>query len=804
MMTDCECCGTATLNQGELFNRKQKKYKKTNNTGCLEKMNYYKLINEPLREGFAVKSSALASTMASSSAIAKKTSISSSSIPLSSTRASASASAKVSTSAKATGFAYSSKPASASANSISLLGSDVAQSYLAQLQILDTQFNSLVEQYNTAQASFNSTTDTYISNEKTKNPYLGTNITLNTNNSYYITGKGVAKMYDTSTTSADTMGNNGCPATSKSINASALPSQVSSGTAMVSGQSCGNEGQNVYVSSVVANPTASYIGCYQDSTSAPAMTPINDNAQIYNYQTCMQSALDNGSTYFGLQNADSTTGVSECMVSTNISTAEQYGKATSNCPTGTDNNIYGGTNINAVYKTPEAIYVDTFVDNPDRSMTSVNNGSQTFTYSTCQQAAIDANNKFFGLQAFNASTQKAQCFIGNNYDTVSSYGSANANKTIKGKDGKSYGGKWANAVYQITNMDGNYLGCYQDNATSPAMTAINGGSNTYSFDTCQQEAINGNNKYFALQGGTDGTSQCFVSNQLSSVKQYGISRPCSKLADGNVYGNASVNAIYQLDQIGTVADVGKVGYVDENTLLSEYPSSMLAPGSVYNKIANYDSPGNDISGNPIQNSSVQNCTASCNANSSCVGFAFDTSTNNCSLKTNGAYPKGQRVPNNTTNYFVRQPAVKNSNSCSKIVSNVDSLQWANYPASGSSMTPTTSCGYGQDVQQTQATLSDLETQIQATTSQILDIISKMESQNTSVNQSITTTNTSLDKYIAKYKQIGSKITQNNAPTQNIIVQDSDIYVLQENYNYMFWSILAIVSIIIAMNLSRPN
>ena len=800
MMTDCEDCGTATLNQGEMFNRKQKKYKKTNNTGCLENINYYQLIN---REGFAVKSSALASTMASSSVASS--SVPSSSVPSSKAKSSSSSSipASMSTSEKASSFAYSSKPASATATSISPLGSDVTQSYLAQLQTLDTQFNSLVEQYNTAQASFNSTTNTYISNERTKNPYLGTNITLNTNNSYYITGKGIAKMFDSSTTLAGTMGNNGCPAASKTINSSALPSQVSSGTAMVSGQSCGNEGQNVYVSSVVANPTASYIGCYQDSTASPAMTPVNDNAQIYNYQTCMQSALDSGSTYFGLQNADSTTGLSECMVSTNTSTAEQYGKATSNCPTGTDNNIYGATNINAVYKTPEAIYVDTFVDKPDRAMTSVNNGSQTFTNATCQQAAIDANNQFFGLQSFNASTQKAQCFIGNDYDAVSTYGTANANKTIKGKDGKSYGGKWANAVYQITNMDGNYLGCYKDDATSPAMNAVNGGSNTYSFDTCQQEAINSNKKYFALQGGTVGTSQCFVSNQLSSVKQYGLSRPCSKQADGNVYGNASVNAIYQLDQIGNVADVGKVGYVDENTLLSEYPSSMLEPGTVYNKIANYDSPGNDIAGNPIQDSTVQSCTTSCNANSSCGGFAFDNSTNNCWLKNSTTTPS-QRVPNTTTNYYVRQPAVKNANSCSKVVSNVDSLQWTNDPVSGSAMTPTTSCGYGLDVQQTQTTLSDLETQIQATTAQILDIISKMESQNTSVNQSITTTNTSLDKYIAKYKQIGSQITQDNAPTQNIIMQDSDVYVLQENYSYMFWSILAIVSIIIAMNLSRPS
>jgi hypothetical protein len=62
----------------------------------------------------------------------------------------------------------------------------------------------------------------------------------------------------------------------------------------------------------------------------------------------------------------------------------------------------------------------------------------------------------------------------------------------------------------------------------------------------------------------------------------------------------------------------------------------------------------------------------------------------------------------------------------------------------------------------------------------------------------------LDDYIKKYKNIASQIVQNDIPTQKIIVEDSDVYVLQENYSYMFWSILAIISVIVAMNLSRKT
>jgi len=801
--SDCESCDTATLNHGSEFNEQQKKYKKKANTGCLENINYYKLINEPLREGFTVaSSSSIPSSMASSSAVSSVKSAVASASP----DTSGISSAKVSASAKASSssFPYSTMPASSTTNSPSLLGSNVARSYLGELQVLDTQFNSLVEQYNTTKNSLITTTQSYISKASAKNPYLGTNITTNNGKSYYITEKGVAKMYDSTSSLDETMNNHGCPGSSKALNITELPSDISSGTAMVSGQSCGNEGKNVYVSSVVSKPTTTYVGCYTDSASNPAMTAVNNGAQIYNYNTCMQAAIDKGSSYFALQNADSTNGTATCMISSDIGTAQQYGVASSNCPTGSDNYVYGGTNINAVYKTPDAVYVDTFIDNPNRAMTSVSNGSRTFTYDTCKQAAIDANQQFFGLQNLNENTQKAQCFIGNDYSTVSKYGSARKGKTIKGKDRKKYGGGWANAVYQITTTDGNYIGCYKDDPTKPAMEVVNGGANTYSFSSCQQEAITLGKSYFGLQGGTAGSSQCFVSNNLTEVKQYGLSLPCSKQADQTIAGNANVNAIYQLNQVGNPIDMGKIGYVDENTLLSEYPSSMLTPGTTYNKISNYDSPGNDLDGNPLQNSSVSDCTTSCNNSSSCVGFAFDNATNNCWLKNSNAYPKGERVPNPTTDYYVRQLNINNANSCSKTVSNVDSLQWEKYPKKSSKMTPKTPCGYGSNVEDTQVKLSTLEKQIQNITSKIVGVIEKIEDQNINVNQNISTTDTTLDDYIKKYKNIASQIVQNDIPTQKIIVEDSDVYVLQENYSYMFWSILAIISVIVAMNLSRKT
>lgn len=45
------------------------------------------------------------------------------------------------------------------------------------------------------------------------------------------------------------------------------------GTPMQSGQSCGNEGTNVYVNSILSsNVEPTYSGCYTDNSSAPSMT----------------------------------------------------------------------------------------------------------------------------------------------------------------------------------------------------------------------------------------------------------------------------------------------------------------------------------------------------------------------------------------------------------------------------------------------------------------------------------------------------------------------------------------------------
>lgn len=345
-------------------------------------------------------------------------------------------------------------------------------------------------------------------------------------------------------------------------------------------------GKNVFVNSIVTNPTSKYIGAYADNASTPAMTKLTTSSAGYTFADCQQAALAAGKQIFGLQNADTTSQTGTCSTSDTLSQAEKYGVAGPNCSQKSDGYIYGGGSTNALYKTPSAKYIGTYVDSPDRAMTLVNGGSQTYSYQTCMQEAIQSGSDFFGLQdILGAGPGSAQCAISNSWTTASQYGTT-TNFTVA-SDGHQYGGGWANSIYETLGVS-QYQGCYKDLAPNRTMESLNGGASTYDFAQCQTAAINGNYGYFALQAGGPGTAQCFLSNSLTESTQYGVSTPTTTLNDGNAYGNTLVNAVYQLNSMGNLANMGKLGNVNNDGLLSAYPASMINTTNGVPSIVNSD------------------------------------------------------------------------------------------------------------------------------------------------------------------------------------------------------------------------
>jgi len=333
-------------------------------------------------------------------------------------------------------------------------------------------------------------------------------------------------------------------------------------------------GKNVFVNAIVSNPSSDFVGAYVDNASAPAMTKLTKNVAGYTFADCQQAALSSGTQYFGLSQANATTQKATCSTSNSLSNIEKYGVAGANCIQGTDKNLYGGDLTNAIYQTPDAQFVGNYGDNPNRAMpTFANNGSRTYTYETCKKAAIDGGFKLFGLQWYSGGNNGyAQCALSNDFTAATQYGQSGS-QSVNG-EGQTVGGNWANAIYAVQSK-GTYIGCYNDNAESAAMTPVNNGSATFSVDTCQQYAIQNGYKYYGLQGGNAGSSKCFVSNSLQASQKYGESTPTSSFTDGKKYGNNLVNSVYKIAAMGFPEYMGKVGHVNNDGSLSEYPSSMI-------------------------------------------------------------------------------------------------------------------------------------------------------------------------------------------------------------------------------------
>jgi len=289
------------------------------------------------------------------------------------------------------------------------------------------------------------------------------------------------------------------------------------------------------------------------------------------------------------------------------------------------------------------------------------------------------------------------------------------------------------------NVKETYLGCYKDtsNRAMSGTAALSGQYVTY--DQCKQTAIDGAFKYFGLQDfhSENQSGWCAVSNDLNATKQYGDATNCVQGSNGNMYGGGWSNAVYELDKVGNKDDLGKVGYLDEDSKLSEYPASM---------------------------------------------FTIDKS--------------------NKMSMTMAVPIINNNDSCTKRVETIDSLEWDNYAKTGLHMSQNTVCGLEKKTQDEIINRDALRMQLAALADEIVNKITYLESLNLSMNNQMGIDKKVLNDNLKKYKSLSKQYNQyKNVDAGNIngILSDSSIVVLQENYSYLFWSILAIAIVVVTIH-----
>jgi hypothetical protein len=150
----------------------------------------------------------------------------------------------------------------------------------------------------------------------------------------------------------------------------------------------------------------------------------------------------------------------------------------------------------------------------------------------------------------------------------------------------------------------------------------------------------------------------------------------------------------------------------------------------------------------------------------------------------------------------QMPIIKNSSGCPKSVTGIDTLEWEDYPKTGVSMSMSSVCGLQKAVQDDTISNEALRMQLASIADEIVNKITYLESLNLNLNNQMGIDRTVLDQNLKKYQALSKQYHQYKTVDEaniNGILSDSDIVVLQENYGYLFWSILAIAVVVITVN-----
>jgi archaellum component FlaC len=98
-------------------------------------------------------------------------------------------------------------------------------------------------------------------------------------------------------------------------------------------------------------------------------------------------------------------------------------------------------------------------------------------------------------------------------------------------------------------------------------------------------------------------------------------------------------------------------------------------------------------------------------------------------------------------------------------------------------------------------LQQMQTKMNLLSNQINNLTNQFTSGGQQVNQQSETNIQGINNYVKDIKKINKKIKNYDTNYENIL-QDSDVVVLQQNYDYLFWSIIAVTTVIISMNIVK--
>lgn len=754
--------------------------------------------------------------------------------------------------------------------------------------------NSQKEQIEEGFAGISNAVNSQISDNITKsknrnspiNPYNNTNVSFSQNpTTNYVTNTGTYKSYGDETIYNSTAGKNGCPYNKNNdIPNDPYSSSLLQGTSIVSGQSCGNEGHNVYVTNIDNNPTKYEKGVYNNSSSTPSIEGISSSQQ------CMQYALDNTYTYYGIQDSSGSGGSNstKCVVTNDLSTltkpVPKYKTRvlwSSNTPG--INTMYINTNgtmsiINndgkLVWQSNEPktdctwsgnVNQDTITGsyggncigkplnidcgNPDPNKSYQKDGilgnmsdllkktalkysdRSTFSYSPltdwsggdpaqCCSKLIDYSYQCGGGPFksgsiaggtninFDCSKEVEECSV---YLKVENDGNVVLNKGVNKSNGVVWSSETSNKSISQNNNWVSENGKYRSGKMTVGQSLAPG------------EWIGSSNGYTQLMMQTDGNLVVNTSELIQDSVMKGGNEMYGVLDTENGIDTSVFN---EITTKGNTNSLGKIGYVSRDSKLREYSSDMLKMSDEYTLYPGYDSTGNDIT--QVSGTSTKECETACNTTDGCAGFSWQTGSNMCFLKNDNMYPKGKggKQISDQMTLGVRNKIVDPNKSCANKMVTIDSVQYDNY-VKGEPLTLDTPCPYEEIVTPVEKDIiTNVGTIFQKWSERKLNKITELDKNNMSTTDEMKQNEDKFNNVYKSYNDVKSQISKNNVnnsnnSSNNIIEgmtntrslnmndvkrmqEDSSLIVLQEHYQYILWTALALGALIVTIKTIRKN
>ena len=602
--------------------------------------------------------------------------------------------------------------------------------------------------------------------------------------------------------------------------------------------------------------TIGFIGTINDVDYASAIQNVqlttdsfSTSGGTFTYEMCKQAAINGGNQYFGLQSVNSSAATGYCAVTNDYVGATQPGTSlvatatTALWASGTasgevsDYGASAGLNNSGalcvydstgkvIFSSPNSAaqpgnYYGCYGDSGNRAMTLYNGGSQQYDLSGCQQIAKQNNYSYFGLQDSTSGTN-AQCALSNNFTQSVEYGIAG--NCTKIADGSYSGGGWSNAVYNTWSPSVNYFLCVQDDGnlvvyrgTSPS---DNQGEIWASGTNGQQQDVNpayvatagkyGRNYITTggdtlapgdFVGSTSGNMALVMQSDGNLVLYTWTMGPNSQtMSDGNTGGGQGATALYELAESGIPANLGQLGYVDANAELHAYPSDNFKLVNKYSKIPNTDSGGSDyyVNGAWIgyNNATVEDCAKTCNSYDDCYGFV--SFAGQCFPKTSTMSYSGTGPLSGADLYTRHKAPATVPPGASNTVTNIDTSSYQNYINGGAFASD---YGLASELNPSQKKLAEMEANLNSLANEISSLTGKFETNNANIGKQIKTNINESDVYLSELQKTKNSIQNMTTGISNIL-ENSDIVVLQRNYNYLFWSVLAVGLVLVSVNVVK--